>query len=329
MCVRVAEGLLFCWDISSGKTCAARLARLHDSHILGDLDLSRNATCMCIEDDMQMPRTQREHLRITRETATVRVWHCDTRGGLHCWDPLPMRNPRDKGASRKSQSTRHMTWNMGKDAQGISVESCPVIPGVLVLTQTHVVLATAEGGISYRVLLPGVIQSPPPEIRLKVQAPDDAPKKMKDWAKSSGNTMKFPSLDERDWVWVVRPFLKVMVVLTQNRVMISDSNGRWQILENMASFIDAAMDERSQQLFLSHVSGDIFTIDLSNGSHSMLQEPRIYTPVQMVIGRKADANSHMLAARNGRLVVGRPEGIIDIVPYFREYVRPPRTESKA
>ena len=80
----------------------------------------------------------------------------------------------------------------------------------------------------------------------------------------------------------------------------------------MAGFIDAAMDEERKRMFLSHVSGDVFALDVSKSPRGV---PEIYTPHQMVIGRKADACSHMLGVGKDRLVVGRPEGIIDVVPF--------------
>jgi hypothetical protein len=44
--------------------------------------------------------------------------------------------------------------------------------------------------------------------------------------------IELPALDEKDSVWQLRAFPKFLVILTQNRIVISTGQGKWHILGN-------------------------------------------------------------------------------------------------
>lgn len=203
-----------------------------------------------------------------------RVWHCDTDKRVYCWESADSK----------------VSWKLGKE-QGIAIEPCPTHPGVLVLTQNTVVFVTAAGGVLFHGNLP---HAPPPEVCFQVEGQD--------------HSFNFPSLDNEDVTWQVRPFRDYMVVLTQNRVLLSNSVGAWHILENLPGMMDACITEDSAHLFLSHVGGDVFRVKLPINPK---EKPEIFTPKESVVGRKVDACSHMLTVTSNNIIAGRPEGIID------------------
>lgn len=212
----------------------------------------------------------------------VRVWHCDTDRKIYCWESA------DKARS----------WKLGKE-QGVAIEPCPTHPGVLVLTQNTVVFATATGGVLFHGELP---HAPPPEVQFQVEGQEHG--------------FSFPSLDHEDVTWQVRPFRDYMVVLTQNRVLLSNKVGAWHILENMPGMMDAKINRDNTQLYLTHINGDLFRLSLPIDPHT---KPDIFTPKECVVGRKADACSHMLAVTPSGIIIGRPEGMIDTLPLEKQY----------
>jgi hypothetical protein len=52
-----------------------------------------------------------------------------------------------------------------------------------------------------------------------------------DVSKDQKQEIELPALDDKDVVWQLRGFKKHLVILTQNRIVISSGQGKWHILD--------------------------------------------------------------------------------------------------
>ena len=139
--------------------------------------------------------------------------------------------------------------------------------------------------------------APPPSMTLQI-----------DISKESTEEIELPPLDDKDVVWQVRAFERHLVILTQNRIVISTGQGKWHILDKAPGMMDV-VQAADQWLYFSHISGDILRMDPLT-----FEITHAFAPTQLAVGRKLDADSHMLLQHGPRIFVGRPEGIIDGTP---------------
>ena len=129
-----------------------------------------------------------------------------------------------------------------------------------------------------------------------------------DITKEKTQEIELPPLDEKDVVWQVRAFLKYLVILTQNRIVISSGQGKWHILDKAPGMMDVVEAKNNQLCFL-HVSGDVLMMETET-----FQVVEAFHPREVVVGRKVDADSHMLLRSGDHIFVGHMEGIIDRTP---------------
>jgi hypothetical protein len=66
------------------------------------------------------------------------------------------------------------------------------------------------------------------------------------------------------------------------------------------------IDAGNNQLGFLHISGDLLFMDMKT-----LQITEAFHPREPVVGRKLDADSHMLMRSGSNIFVGHLEGIID------------------
>ena len=151
-----------------------------------------------------------------------------------------------------------------------------------------------------------------------------------DVSKGKTQDIELPPLDDKDVVWQLRAFTKFLVILTQNRIVISTGQGKWHILNEAPGTLwhnyqkqsfDAhgppcarsgmmdVVEAPGNRLCFLHISGDVYMMETKN-----FQVEEVYHPREVVVGRKLDADSHMLMRSGEHIFVGHLEGIIDRTP---------------
>lgn len=254
-----------------------------------------------IISDHEMP----EHCTALEFDHTMHVWTTDTEGyvNMHTLEPptvyrqkLPLT---ERGEVNQVVSLSSLPENATDDAS----------PSIVALTQSSVFLVSKDSP-PLSTPLPDVIQEKPPDIAVDVAGAYPASKS----GSHESTVIPIPSLDEVDYVWQVRCLPSAMVILLQNSVLVKSRLGtdksEWLHIANLPCTMDAVeVDPTKGTLALSHINGDIFIIH----PRTPERQPSVLTPKSdIVIGRKANANSHMLCVlKNGFIVAARPEGMLD------------------
>lgn len=277
---------LFAYDISGSALggCASkrafRIANVVTATVIADEDLPEHCVALEIDEALQ-------------------TWAADVAGKVFTYTPSP------RGA------TGVFRQSLPDHQQPVALASLP--PGarngtdcMAVVTQTHLFLLGRESEPLFMHPLPDVVQHTPPDIHIKVQGTEEATKDLR-------APIALPSLDGVDHVWQARCLGTALVVLLQNSVLLKPNTpgSEWIHIHNMPGIMDAVEGTPDKgAIALSHINGDIFIVNADRPG----EEPTIATPRgPRVIGRKADANSHMLYATDRILTVARPEGMIDSV----------------
>jgi hypothetical protein len=173
---------------------------------------------------------------------------------------------------------------------------------IVAATQTHVHMLANGGFEAQSTPLPEEIQQKPRDILVEIEGTRAGP-------------IPIPSHDEVDYVWQVRCFAGGVVVLLQNSVLVKGRTGagEWLHIANLPCIMDAVqLCPRTGTLALSHINGDVFVVHPSTPERA----PTVLTPRRdAVLGRKADANSHMMCAQKTKggwvIYAARTEGMVD------------------
>ena len=276
---------LFAYDISGSHLGAKgglrlfRVVHLFESRIISDHELPELCTAFAFDH-------------------TGHVWTADAEGFVYTHTlepPTVFRQQLPLDAQKKPQ-------------QAVSLSALPrdtdASSGAVIVaaTQTHVHILSNGGVQALSTPLPDEIQKKPSDIMVEIDGTRAGP-------------IPIPSHDEVDYVWQVRCFASGVVVLLQNSVLVKGRTGagEWLHIANLPCIMDAVeLCSRRGTLALSHINGDVFVVHPDTPERA----PTVLTPRRdAVIGRKADANSHMMHAQKteaGCIVnVARTEGMVD------------------
>lgn len=182
-----------------------------------------------------------------------------------------------------------------ENEQAVALEYCVPDKGVLALTNNHIFLVHGHRGLLFRLRIPEL--APPPSIKLQI-----------DVSKDKCEEIELPAIDKKDVVWQLRAFTKFLVILTQNRIVISTGQGKWHILNEAPGMMDV-IEAPGDRLCFLHISGNVMMMETKT-----FQVEEVLYPREPVVGRKLDADSHRMMRAGDYIFVGHLEGIIDRTP---------------
>lgn len=278
---------LFAFDISGSHLGANasfkrfRVVNLFENRVISDHELPELCTAM-----------EFDH--------TMHIWTADTAGYVYTHTLSPPTTLRQQLPSldRTAQVLSFSALPPGTDT------SCGAVMVAVTQSQVHIIYASCEPPLSFP--LPECLKQRPPDIMVDIEG-------------SSAGVIPIPSHDEIDHVWQVRCMQSSIVVIAQNSVLIrgpkagTESTQEWLQIANLPCIMDAIeLDASTGSLAFSHINGDVFVYHPSEPE----RQPTILTPESHpVVGRKADANSHMLCSivKDGfcHVYAARPEGMVD------------------